>query len=179
MRAETGVKSVKEIVSENCNVSGGLDTDSFSLALLQYRNTPCRYLNQSPAQILFARNLKDGVPCVPGALQLRPEWIKTKEDRERALARKHVAGGELWAWGTKEKNELSIGDVVAVQQKTGRQKNMWTLSGVVVDSDGPHSYWIKLDGSGCLSKRKRQHLKKISPFLEQLGTEICHQNEEN
>ena len=62
LRAETGVKSVKKIVEENCSNLGDLNTDSFSLALLNYRNTPCRYLCQSPAQILFARRLKDGLP---------------------------------------------------------------------------------------------------------------------
>ena len=83
-----------------------------------------------------------------------------------------MAGGELWARGTRDKGGLQAGDVVAVQQMTGRQKNQWTLSGVIVDSDGPHSYWVKIDGSGRLSKRKRQHLKKIVPFLEQLGSTV-------
>ena len=77
LQAETGVKSVKKIVMEHCNKKGNLNSDAFSIALLQYRNTSCRYLNQSPAQILCAQRLKDGLPCVPGALKMRQAWIKT------------------------------------------------------------------------------------------------------
>ena len=103
LRAESAVKSVKKIVSENCSVNGDLDTDGFTLALLQYCNTPCRYLEQSPAQILFARNLRDGVPQNPQQLILRPEWIQTKEAREKALSKKHIVATELWSRGTRGK----------------------------------------------------------------------------
>ena len=92
------------------------------MALLQYPNTPCRYLNQSPAQILFARRLKDGVPCAPGALKMRPEWIQTAIAREKALSRKHVASSEVWSRGVREKEKLVPGDIVSVQQLVGKQK---------------------------------------------------------
>ena len=98
-------------------------------------------------------------------MHLRQGWIKTREEREVALARKHVAGGELWSRGVRNKDHLKIGDIVSVQQMTGRQKGHWILSGTVVDNDGPDSVWIKLDGSGKLTKRGRQHVKLIVPFL--------------
>ena len=66
-----------------------------------------------------------------------------------------------------EKNILSPNDTVAVQNITGKLKNTWSLSGVVVENVGHDSYWVKLDGSGRLTKRRRHHLKKIVPFLAQ------------
>ena len=39
---------------------------------------------------------------------------------------------------------------------------------MVVDVAGPESYWVRLDGSGRLTKRKRIHLKLIYPFLKQM-----------
>ena len=146
--------------------------------MLQYRNTPCRILNQSPAQILLARNLKDGVPCVPGSLRLRQEWIRTAEEREVALARKHVAGGELWSRGVKSKTPLKIGSVEAIQNMIGKNRSKWNLSGTIVDTDGPESYWIKMDGSGRLTKRKRQNLREIAPFLEQLKVSLSENNDD-
>ena len=161
------MKSVKKIVSENCSPSGELNTDTFSLALLNYRNTPCRHLGQSPAQILFCRNLKDALPQSKLSLNLRPEWIRTAEWREKALSKKHIASTEVWSRGVRSKDQLKIGESVAVQNMTGKTKHLWSLSGTIVDVSGPDSYWIKLDGSGRLSKRKRQHIKVIIPFITQ------------
>ena len=120
--------------------------------MLQYRNTPCRFLNQSPAQILFARKLKDGIPCEPSTLKLRSEWIKTAAQREVMLAKKHVIGGEVWSRGVRDKDRLKVGDNVSVQALAGKGKNLWNLSGAVVDVAGPESYWVRLNGSGHLTK---------------------------
>ena len=46
----------------NVAPDGPLDNYDFEAVLLQYRNTPDRDLKLSPAQILFARELRDGVP---------------------------------------------------------------------------------------------------------------------
>ena len=48
-----------------------------------------------------------------------------------------------------------------------------------MENDGPESYWIKLDGSGRLSKRKRQHIKKIKPFLVQMKKSLNRNSQEN
>ena len=81
MRAETGLKSMKRLIGQNTGAGGCLDTDKFTSAILQYRNTPDRDTGVSPAQVLFARNLRDTVPVSKGRLQLQPEWVLTKERR--------------------------------------------------------------------------------------------------
>ena len=85
-RAELGVKQPKRIIRENVDGSGILSTNRFSRAITNYRNTPCRDLKMSPAQILFNRQLTAHLPIPPGKYRPRGEWILTKERRELALA---------------------------------------------------------------------------------------------
>ena len=81
---------MKLLIKENIGPSGSLNTDAFAAALLTYCNTPDRDTKRSPAQVLYARKLWDTIPCQPSDLWLRPEWVLTREARERALARRHV-----------------------------------------------------------------------------------------
>ena len=117
LRAETAVKTVKRLVSQNTGVRGSLDTDALALALLQYRNTPDRDTGRSPAQVLFARKLRDGVPCNPEDLQLRTEWVLTREARELALAKRHEVRGAAWEEHTRALGPLTVGTCVQVQNQ--------------------------------------------------------------
>ena len=53
MRAEVGVKSMKRLIRNNLGPGGSLDTDRFSQAIMEYRNTPDRDMGCSPAQVVF------------------------------------------------------------------------------------------------------------------------------
>ena len=60
---------------------------------------------------------------------------------------------------------LLPGDCVAIQNQTGNQPRQWSQTGVVIEA-GPHnSYTVSVDGSRTITKRNRQFLRKISPFL--------------
>ena len=163
LRAETAVKTVKRLLMGNVGPSGSLNTDKFMAALLQYRNTPDCDLKLSPAQILFGRELRDAVPIHQGRLVPRAEWILTADAREKAMARRHIMRSEVLSEHTKTLPVLRVGDVVLVQNQTGPKSNKWEQSGVVVELNGYDQYQIKMDGSGRVSLRNRQFLKKIVP----------------
>ena len=166
LRAETGVKSIKRLITSNTGPGGSLDCDAFTRALLMYRNTPDRDTGVSPAQVLFARRLRDSVPVGPGGLVLRPDWVLTKDAREKALAKRHRLREEELGQHTKALVELSPGDVVQVQNQTGPHANKWDMSGVVVESLGFDSYVVKVDGSGRLTKRNRRFLRPIRAYKD-------------
>ena len=97
-------------------------------------------------------------------LKMCKEWILLKQDREKAFQKRHILDMERWSEKTKMLPPLSIGSDVMIQNQTGPRAKRWDLSGKVVENLGHESYMIKIDGSGQLSKRRRQFLRLIHPF---------------
>ena len=172
MRAETAVKSVKRILSDNLGPSGTLDTDKVAASLLNYRNTPDRDTSLSPAQILFARHLKDTIPTNPANLKLHPEWILTAEARETALARRHLAKETDLQSHARQLRPLKVGKVVQVQNQRGNNPQKWDCSGVIVEDLGFDTYNVRMDGTGRVTRRNRRYLKPIVPFNHQLDINL-------
>ena len=132
-------------------------------------------MGQSPATILFARKLKDGMPVAPGTLALRKEWILNAQQRELALAKNHLRYTEIWSRLSRDKSELVPGQLVSIQNQTGKNKLKWDIVGTIVENLGHSSYLIKLDGLGRISKRRRQFLRPIDPYMDRekiLGAEV-------
>ena len=164
LRAESAVKSAKRILAENVGPNGSLDNDRVSQALLQHRNTPLRGLELSPSQIIFGRNLRDTLPCCTKGVLPRQEWVRILDAREKVLSKKHLLSQEKWSKGVRDLGPLAIGQPVMVQNRHGPKSKKWELSGTVVENVGFDSYMVRLDGSGRVSKRRRQFLKAIVPF---------------
>ena len=59
---------------------------------------------------------------------------------------------------------LDIGNHVYIQNQHGNSPKLWTKSGVIVEKCGFDSYLVKIDGSGVLTRRNRQFLRKFTPF---------------
>ena len=153
-RAEVAVKAAKRLLQDNTSRCGRLNTDQVTRALLQCRNTPGRDgAHQSPAQILFGRQLRDGLPT---PYFVRPEWGKLRELRERGHARLHGKNVDRRCL-----EPLKVGDTVLVQNQQGSQPTRWDRTGMVVETLGNRQYSIKMHGSGRLTLRNRRFLKKM------------------
>lgn len=163
-RAEVAVKTAKRLLLENIARDGSLDTDRFARALLQYRNTPLAGVNLSPAQMLYGRILRDHLPSLPDVLQIRKEWILLAEDRERALAKRHMAAVEYYDSHTKTLPDLEVGDNVLVQNQSGNYPLRWDKTGCVVEVRDNGQYVVRLDGSGRCTLRNRRFLKRCTPI---------------
>ena len=89
LRAETGVKSMKRILHDAVGTGYKLNGEKASMALMEYRNTPLRDLERTPAQLLYGRHLRDLIQIRDemdgGRYNIQEDFQLTAEDRERAF----------------------------------------------------------------------------------------------
>ena len=165
-RSEVAVKSGKRLIMDNLASNGSLDTDKFARALLMHRNQTDPVSGLSPAQVIFGRQLRDHLPLQPEKFQPRAEWRLEADQREQAFRKRHLLKHEQLSATSKSLPPLSIGDSVAVQDKTNSGKaGKWNKTGIITDSLGFQSYEVRIDGSNTLTTRHRSHLRKIVPFI--------------
>ena len=163
-RAEIGVKTVKRMITSNTSPNGDLDTDSFRVAMLQYRNTPDPETKLSPALCVFGRPIKDFIPVLPGRYQPHPTWQDTLDKREEALRVRHIKAEERWSEHTKRLPPLKVGDAVRIQNQVGPHPNKWDKTGIVTEVRQFNQYIVRVDGSGRATLRNRKFLRKFVPM---------------
>ena len=163
-RAELAVKTAKRILTENVAADGSLNTDQVCRALLQYRNTPIQHLGLSPAQILFHRNLRDGLPTDPRALRPHTRWIEAACNREEAYRKRNIALTGRYNRTTRNLAELPPGTTVLVQDQHVGNRRRWNKSGTIVEANN-RQYDVRMDGSGRIVSRNRRFIKPIQNHI--------------
>ena len=170
MRAESAVKSAKRIVLDNSKSDGSPDLDRISRALLQHRNTPDSEYGISPAQMVYGRPMRDFLPVRPADFSPSEVWIDNREKRELAMRKRIMKGCERWSEHTRDLPPLSPGSRVLIQNQHGAGKiaKKWDKSGMVLEHLGFNKYRVKIDGSGRVTDRNRQFLRKFTPLTPSL-----------
>ena len=163
-RAELAVKQAKRLVQDSLGPGGSLDTDRMARALLAHRNTPDGATGVSPSQVIFGRKLRDFLPVSPGHYLPRPEWRLQADQRELALAKRHIKAEEALSAKCRKLPDLKLFDIVAIQDQNGTTPRRWSKTGKVMEVLGHDSYLIKVDGSNRLTQRNRQFLRRIEPY---------------
>jgi len=163
-RAELAVKTVKRMLMDNVGQSGSLHVDSFQRAMLMYRNTVDPETKASPALIIFGRPIRDAIPIPMGRYSPHETWTELLSHREMALALRHSREHERWSAHTHHLPQLRVGDHVYVQNLVGNHPRRWERTGTVVEVRQFHQYAVRVDGSGRVTLRNRQHLRQFTPF---------------
>ena len=164
-RAELAVKHAKRLVQDSLGPGGDLNTDSMARAILAHRNTPDSLTGLSPAQVIFGRVLRDFLPASPGCYAPRSEWRLRADQREIAHARRHVKTQEALSVGSRPLSALKVGDYVSIQDQSGNSPRRWSKTGKIVDALAHDSYLVKVDGSNHVTKRNRQFIRKLLPYV--------------
>ena len=160
-RSEIAVKSTKRMLQDCVTRKGGLDTDKYLKAVLQYRNTPHQDCKKSPAQMVFGRTLRDFTPTMPYKYSPSADWCISQELRERLLSKSREQDGERLAKATRQLDELPVGTPVVIQNQTGRYPTKWDKTGVIVEIRPHNQLVIKVDGSRRLTLRNRRFVKEL------------------
>ena len=170
MRAESAVKSAKRIVLDNTKSDGSPDLDRIARALLQHRNTPDSEYGISPAQLVYGRPMRDFLPIRPGDFSPSEVWIDNHEKRELAMRKRIIRGTERWSAHTRDLPQLTPGTRVLIQNQHGAGKiaKRWDKSGMILEHLGFNKYRVKVDGSGRVTDRNRQFLRKFTPLTPSL-----------
>ena len=82
--------------------------------------------------------------------------------KEKALKTSYLKSLEKLEKHTKLQQPLFVGDKVLIQNQAGRFATKWEKTGRVVETHANDQYTIKVDGSGRLTLRNRQFLRKAA-----------------
>ena len=154
-RAEVGVKTMKRLLHNNVSPDGSLNNNKVLRALLEYRNTPLPDIKLSPAQILFHRQLKDGIPTHRNQYHLHKKWIIAANKREKIFAQKNKVIQQQYNKHTRLLPELPVGTKVLIQGKNKK----WTRQGEIIEALRYRQYRVKVYGSGRATLQNRRFIK--------------------
>ena len=160
-------QSKKHFLFDCVGPAGSLNSDKFLQGMLHIRNTPNPDCKLSPAQIIFARPLRDAFSFINRVAKFQNSainlvWREAWNPRETSLCTRFSKSVENLDLRGHEYSKLAIGDRAFVQNQSGPHPNKWDRSGTIVDVKEHHQYIIKLDGSGRLSLRNHRFLHQYT-----------------
>ena len=82
--------------------------------------------------------------------------------------RRHYAKAEDLSTKATPLQKLIAGDIVFIQDQTGKTPRQWNKSGKVLEALPHDSYLVKVDGSNRVTQRNRRFLRKFTPFVDKL-----------
>jgi len=166
--AENAVKQMKRLI--HCTYSGQLktvDPEAWTKTITLFRNTPRQPTGLSPAELLFGRPIRDGLPTPRD--HYKPTLKAEVEKRlQRVRELRNVNRG-------KNRNELSFlvpGQAVFIQHPTTKR---WTEEGKVINVGKNNREYIVENSTGKWFVRNRRFLKpKLNQFPCQDPADVRH-----
>ena len=77
---------------------------------MQYRNTPLRGINKSPAELALGRSLRDTVPLPRQRYKIDTHWAQHLREREKVLSVSNELTKSKYDVQAREKETLVKGD---------------------------------------------------------------------
>jgi len=159
--AENGVKAMKKLI--HCcydPVRGCINPDEWTKAMMIYKNTPRGGSNLAPAEVLFGKLLRDGVPVnfnryVPKhRAAVKRRWDETQRYMDQLYDFRKSS----------DKIKMDIGDRVFIQDARTKE---WLVTGTIEKrGQNEREFWVRTDKGG-LWRRNRRFLKLQDPVKRQ------------
>lgn len=144
--AERNVQTVKKLMTKARD-----EGTDWQLALLNFRNTPIRDEEYSPAQLLMSRRLNTRLPMTKDSLE--PVHIKTGYVRQKRTDNIEKTKS-YYDHGTRPLPTLKPGEKVRM-----RDRDQWVNSRVLNAAREDRSYWLTTETGGTY-RRNRAHIIK-------------------
>ena len=155
-KVEATVKSMKNIIRMSWN-GRSLNQDKFCRALLQYRNTPSRKNNLSPAQKLYRRPVQDITPAHRRSFS--EEWQHKAEAAEQQAQQTLQSSEDYYNQHAHNLQDIQIDSNIAIHNN---RTKLWDIYGVVTYISPHRRYYVKTL-SGRVLVRNRRFLCRRAP----------------
>lgn len=148
--AEKGVAIAKGIIRKSKN------DEEISLGIMEYRNTPLKFIGYSPSEIINSRIMKTLLPC--NTQHLKPKFVDQMLIRQRLIERqnyeiKYFNRGKRYLPGLNEGENVLL------------KKKLWEPAKVI--KDRKDNSFIVEDMNGNVYRRNRLYLAKTRiPFVK-------------
>ena len=148
--AELSAKSAEALVRK-CWNGRELDIDQWVKGILQYRNTPHKTSELSPAILLYGHPIQDCVPAHKSAFQR--SWYKELAQYDKNVTQSKQNMEKFYNKGTRTLPPLFVGDPVVVQNKSNKQwdRQRWIQEGYCAK----RRYLIRLTSGPVLERNSR------------------------
>ena len=127
-----------------------MNEEKLAKAILQYRNTPNRRDNLSPAQKLFGHQIQDTLPIHRRALQDKTK-MEFEQAERKALLHDEKAAAYYNVHG-KTQPDLKIGQPIVVLNERAK---LWNIYGKIVEKMSSRRYRIKTENGVVLTRNKK------------------------
>ena len=158
--AEAAVKSMKKLLTKS-TPSGHLDTDTFKMGLLEWRNTP-RPDGLSPAEILYGHPLR---ACIPAHYStFASKWQDILQRRNTARREEKEEARQRYDLNTRPLKPIPIGASVRIQDHSSK---LWNKHGTVISVGKNRDYRVQLQ-SGRLYWRNRRFIRPNQTAMKKM-----------
>ena len=157
-RAEAEIKQIKKLV-QGAKTDGKIDLDKLAQSLMLYRNAPRCGGGPSPAESLFNRPIRDGLPAHTRSFQ--KEWQREPEELERRVVAAREKSQIFYNTTAHSLAVLKVNDHVLIQDT---ENSRWSIPGKVIEI-GPNRDYLVRTENGKEFRRNRRHLLRRIPVM--------------
>ena len=167
---------LSNLITNNTDPNGSLNTDALERAILQYQNTTDPATKLSPAQCVFGSPIKDFIPILPGRYISQPTCSDTLAAREESLRNRHTKEAEQWRVQTGVYHLLQLATTYVFKARQVHIPTSATRQVSSLRSANLTNMSLCVNGSSRIPLRNRKFLRRYVPIQAPKPQHTIHDN---